>query len=217
MSQPSTTDGGRGPFGFVQLLAVVAILSLLFAVVSPVILKGRSVGREQECASNLFQIGKAYGRAMNRTDVRLKFGADWYVQLQGYLGKDARIFHCPEHDGQDVTDSTVSYGMNNRADLLSSGEKIVMLDYKKTVANYVGPPVDEGENWRDVYDDYPSLIAPRHHGRINVLHRDGRVESWAPDEINPVNCFLYRKYWLPSRATGFDRHCTMTDESVETP
>jgi prepilin-type processing-associated H-X9-DG protein len=204
MSQQSTTDGGRGQFTIVQLLVVIGMIAVLLAITGPIILDGNRAARDQNCANNLVQIGKAYVRAMKVTNSQMAIDENWFRNVDSYLEDDARIFHCPEHEGPGVTDTTVSYGMNNRANLLRSGDKIVLLDYKRTVANYVGPPA---ENWREIYDDWPSLNAPRHSGKMNVLFRDGRVKPCAQDEIDPIVCFSYGKYWKPARTTGLNRQC----------
>ncbi len=213
----------RSAFTLVELLIVIGIIVVLIAIIMPATQMVRQTQRASACAHNLTQIGKAFLRATKAGNDQLSVAdAHWFNHLEKYLEEDARIFHCVEHLGSGVGETTVSYGINNRADLLRSGDKIVMLDYERTLAKLVGPPVPEGTNWREIYDDWPSLNAPRHRGRMNVLFRDGRVESKGPDEINPVNCFLYTRYWRPARATGFNRQCInelgveVTDE-IELP
>jgi prepilin-type processing-associated H-X9-DG protein len=204
----------RAAFTLVELLIVIGIIVVLIAIIMPATQMVRQTQRETHCAHNLTQIGKAYQRVIEASDGQLgaAIRADegsatstaWVNLLQTYVGNDPDIFHCVEHD--DVS-GAISYGINNRADLLSAGDKIVMLDYKKTVAKHVGPAAPEGVDWQDIYDDWPSLNAPRHRGRLNVLFRDGRVDSSGPNEINPTNCFYYEKFWKPARAPGLNRQC----------
>lgn len=218
MSQSSTSGGGRGQFTIVQLLVVIGMIAVLVAITGPVLLDSNRAARDQSCAHNLTQIGKGFTRWMKATNGQAQINKDWFRNLETYLEDDVRIFHCPEDNRPDVTEKTVSYGMNNRADLLRSGDKIVLLDYKKTVANYVGPPAD---NWREIYDDWPTLNAPRHASHMNVLFRDGRTDSMTAELIDPLSCFHYRRFWKPSRAIGLNRNCvnttSATEDILETP
>ena len=95
-------------------------------------------------------------------------------------------------DQESYPPDPASYGMNNRAARLWSGDsdRILMLDYLKRVANVVGPDA------LDVFDDE---VAPRHSGLVNILYYDGRVEAAEPSEIDPTDTALHDQWWKPSR------------------
>jgi len=97
-----------------------------------------------------------------------------------------------EYDGQV---QGADYGMNNRAHAMRrDAHKILILDYKKLVANVVG------DNAGDVWDD---RVAPRHRGTVNVLYFDGFVGDTAPTEINPEDdadsWAIHHRMWKPYR------------------
>jgi len=89
----------------------------------------------------------------------------------------------------------VSYGMNDEAIWLGShrgnSNKILMLDYEKTVADLVG---------HDHTDYWPETVAPRHFGTCNVLFIDGSVRVFYPKEIDPEDPALNRLWWAPYSA-----------------
>jgi type II secretory pathway pseudopilin PulG len=203
----------------VELLIVIGIILIMAAIMLPALQMVRETSRETTCRNNLKQLGQAYIRAMKFGPDQLDLGGElnWSDQLRTYLDGDGDVFHCPHHVGvqtsgtthsdAQVSAITISYGINNRANLLMSGEKIVMLDYQRTVINVVGSKSAENENWREKYDDWNMLKAPRHRGRLNVLYRSGMVDSSAPDDIDPIHCYTYHKYWKPARSAVFNREC----------
>ena len=85
----------------------------------------------------------------------------------------------------------VSYGVSNIAGNFSTTgdtQKVLVLEYRTLVASIVGP---------DAKDFWPQTYAARHNGALNVLFRDGSVQEFYPDDINPMLSDLYRTYWLP--------------------
>jgi prepilin-type N-terminal cleavage/methylation domain-containing protein/prepilin-type processing-associated H-X9-DG protein len=77
-----------------------------------------------------------------------------------------------------------SYGINSRADYLTTeSTKILLLEYKNTIASVVAPAGQDLAN-------YHSNVAPRHSGILNVLFADGHVERKSPQEINPGDTYL---------------------------
>jgi prepilin-type N-terminal cleavage/methylation domain-containing protein/prepilin-type processing-associated H-X9-DG protein len=91
-----------------------------------------------------------------------------------------------------------SYGMNSRADFLSGeSTKILLLEYKNTIASVVAPANSNVGN-------YHANVAPRHFsavaqsstgpnyttGVLNVLFADGHVERKTPQEVNPGDNYV---------------------------
>lgn len=218
----------------VELLIVIGIILIMAAIMLPALQMVRETSRETTCRNNLKQLGQAYIKAMKLgpDQLDLRDEASWPKSLLQYLD-DVEVFHCPQHTGAQVSAATlndgdhghanlllssgagiaqageiaISYGINNRADLLMTSEKIVMVDYGRTVVNVVGSQSAENENWRTKYDDWYTLMAPRHRGRLNVLYRSGMVDASLPNDIDPIHCYSYHRYWKPSRSAAFNREC----------
>jgi prepilin-type N-terminal cleavage/methylation domain-containing protein len=89
-----------------------------------------------------------------------------------------------------------SYGVNYKAQgfaAYADSRKVLALDYRKTVADLVGPsPVDK---WQ-------TACAPRHVNTLNVLSRDGSVQTMSPAEIDPSNRQFAQDYWIPTVLLG---------------
>ncbi len=202
--------GVRHGLTLVELMVVIGIVVILIALIMPAAQMARGRSRTQSCAHNLGQIGTAYlalAGGGRKVDLR---GKDWFELFTRRLNSDPSLLHCPSHA---KPRNVVSYGMNNRADLLPSGpgDKIAFVEYRRTLARFVGRPAGDDENWRELYDDWHALVAPRHGGRLHALHANGAVVLRAPNDVNPLDCYLYQKYWKPARARGFNRDCLDVD------
>jgi prepilin-type N-terminal cleavage/methylation domain-containing protein len=112
------TKIGRGPgtapvlqsrrgFTLVELIVVLAMVTVLVALLLPTLAQARERGRQGVCTSQLRQIGQAF--AMYRQD----YGADppWRSfgeRLQPFL-KDERLWVCPSHQAPPGVAVAVSY------------------------------------------------------------------------------------------------------------
>ncbi|MGE3806778.1 MAG: hypothetical protein AB7K24_19085, partial [Gemmataceae bacterium] len=84
-----------------------------------------------------------------------------------------------------------SYGMNNRANVFGGGDenKVLLIEYRKTTANLVGPSGN---------DSWNAMVAERHYsGLANVLLVDGSVQTYRVADIDPTKKPNYIQYWLP--------------------
>ena len=112
------------------------------------------------------------------------------------LFESGRYDHpCPVEIEYDDESQNANYGMNNRANVLRrGGHKVLILDYKKLVANVVGP---------DATDVWNEQVAPRHQGGVNVLFLDGHVEMKMPSEIDPElsddGFAIHNRLWKPDQ------------------
>ena len=83
-----------------------------------------------------------------------------------------------------------NYGMNSKAErLVRDSHKILLVEYKKLVADVVGP---------DARDIWAEEMSPRHFGTMNVLFVDGSVEARTPISITPEVPRIHDELWMPS-------------------
>ena len=112
------------------------------------------------------------------------------------LGDDRRTFTINYFNstfpGENVRILTVggtggsSYGMNNQVTPASaSPSQILLLEYGRVVADVNGVGGD---------DDFYKEVAPRHFGLVNILFVEGKVESLAPEDLDPPT---HPKLWKP--------------------
>ena len=86
-----------------------------------------------------------------------------------------------------------SYGMNNRAGRLGTGDawKIAAVEYQYAVAHVVGPGADSST--------WPDRVRPRHRGLMNVLFYDGHISTRTPGSVDPRVTALHNELWNPRR------------------
>lgn len=126
----------NAPAGFtlVELLVVVAIISVLVAILLPVFITVRERARQGACQSNLKQVALTVMQYTQDNDELLPAGnipstvnpgpVGWAGQLYGFA-RNANVFRCPD-DPTDASAQTsffpISYAMNSnlRAESLSS-------------------------------------------------------------------------------------------------
>jgi prepilin-type N-terminal cleavage/methylation domain-containing protein/prepilin-type processing-associated H-X9-DG protein len=96
-----------------------------------------------------------------------------------------------------VANARTSYGINGRVHKLKKdlSQTILLLEYNKLSADVVGT------NGRDLVT-WPDKHAPRHAGAINTLWADGRVETGAPEDIDPRVLWIQRDLWRPAADRG---------------
>ncbi|MHC4167762.1 MAG: type II secretion system protein [Planctomycetota bacterium] len=100
----------RKGFTLVELLTVIAVISLLMAILLPILGRARRNAQAGVCLSNLRQWGMVYKMYTDEFDGRLPrdYGEfAWYYPIRPYYSNDAKILLCPtakkpaDHDGTD--------------------------------------------------------------------------------------------------------------------
>lgn len=67
---------GKRPFTLIELMVVIAVITILMAVLMPVVERAREMGRRSRCASNLRQSQVAISLYANDHDGRIPLGRD---------------------------------------------------------------------------------------------------------------------------------------------
>lgn len=133
--------GIRRGFSLIELLVVVAIVSLLSGILLPVFLQAREKARQSTCVSQLKQLGMAallYAQDYEETMVGVEQGDAELGETEVYWGdllrpyvRNWEVLHCPSEpealrrtaplpgEPEGVTDPwSYSYALNNVEDLL---------------------------------------------------------------------------------------------------
>ena len=112
-------------FTLVELLVVVAVISLLASILLPTLRKARESARSVACLSNERSIGLAicaYAKDYNQwLPPCYQFGTNWiwYSWLNPYLPVQNEAYHCPAHD-EPINPGWLSYGYNEKFGLIES-------------------------------------------------------------------------------------------------
>ena len=179
----------------VELLVVVAIITILVALLLPAIGAVRARARQTQCASNQRQIWLAWTKANANLPPPGVIPASWPDALKkrwkANPGRSSARTTPPVASPGGVL---ASYGMNNRAFRLAGNQdsgRILLLDYNSTVANIVGQP------FAQVQSLWTAGKAPRHFQTENVTFAGGNTLSIDPQLIDPEHCVYYHQFWLP--------------------
>jgi len=93
---------GRQPasaFTLLELITVVAIISLLIAIFAPTVITAMAWARTARCGSNLREISKAVAHFRAETPNGELFAEAWQTTLKPYLEGKTDIFVCSEYGG----------------------------------------------------------------------------------------------------------------------
>lgn len=121
-TRASVHSVARKGFTLIDLLVVIAIISILAAIPFPVFARARENARRSSCQSNLKQIGLGFMQYSQDYDEKFPLArpgaagtATWDVSLQPYL-KSTQILVCPSDSTAPSVDmsSVLGYGADSR-------------------------------------------------------------------------------------------------------
>jgi len=160
----------RNGFTFLELMISMALILVLMALLSPMLLRGRDSARRAACMSNLSQLGGALHLYAQDYDGRFPVAQnDWTVTAQVY-SKNRNVYVCPS----EPTESRERFQPGATAKA-ASGEPLIYSSYSYRAGLANDDPAEEpvSTEW-----------SPWHHGGMNVLYLGGNVR-WKPSREAP--------------------------------
>jgi prepilin-type processing-associated H-X9-DG protein/prepilin-type N-terminal cleavage/methylation domain-containing protein len=190
-------------FTLVEMLSVIGILAILFAVLLPAVWNARSAAQQVKCASNLRSLGVALElyKMDHEGEMPKSYSSEqggyWYAAL---IGSDVnhpmyfdtvKVLSCPGQEGGGKskvagTDIGIGYGMSNLSlwyPSISRTDKRPKF-FSMVLQNPSGWPLLMcAQNGQITELDDPVATAPSyqryydvHNGLANVLMADGHIE-----------------------------------------
>ena len=120
----SLPASGHRAFTLIELLTVIAIISVLAALLIGSVSRMVDAGRRVKCAQNLASLGKGFTAYMGENEMSLppkpltgEGAQDWMVKLDQYVPYSSNVYICPCHTTNLVastinTNMVTSYAIN---------------------------------------------------------------------------------------------------------
>jgi prepilin-type N-terminal cleavage/methylation domain-containing protein/prepilin-type processing-associated H-X9-DG protein len=185
-------------FTLIEVLVVVAVISILAALLFPIFSQAREKARQASCASNTRQVGLAilmYAESYDETLPPVAYegsqGDVLWLELVAPYVKNQRVFQCPS----DGLSERSSYGLNELAfgDLTDSppGSVSALAMFQAPAQTVMLGDTGTGEDRTTLLPDTFKLVAPsgeldddedarpaaRHSRRVNLSFMDGHQQS----------------------------------------
>jgi prepilin-type N-terminal cleavage/methylation domain-containing protein/prepilin-type processing-associated H-X9-DG protein len=207
-------------FTLIELLIVIAIISILAAILFPVFASAREKARQTACLSNMRQLGIGLAMyASDHDDTLFFFGHNvdpsrvapstplgataqnrWWNQILPYTSNVPDLLVCPADQGRkpNSTDSKPrSYIANRAAESLS----LAQVDFPSTVIvvsekggifddSWFEPPKNLYNKSAAPPNNQPVLALTRHHGGVNVTFFDGHARWMSKGALTQDPCGL---------------------------
>ncbi|HKQ50426.1 MAG TPA: type II secretion system protein [Phycisphaerae bacterium] len=153
VSRNGQTHSPRSAFTLVEVLVVIAIVSLLIAILFPAMSAARRSGRRTQCQSNLRQLATAWNVYLDDSGGLFYQGMNAYFNYGGIQGKGAAQFAVPKplnrHLGFEAVQPSGAEVFRCPADTGSRTAKPTAFTYYGT--SYMANPFVIGQ------DQYPEL------------------------------------------------------------
>lgn len=186
-------------FTLIEILVVIAVLSILMAILLPVFFHAKNRARGSACESNLRSIGTALNMYAQDNDggyptewspghstTWLPGGWEgWEVDVMPYV-KTRQIFQCPMqppvHMSYGIAGWAANFQYRREFEFQRPASTVMAADQSWPLWHGVraGPYDDDGD--ADIWN-----VALRHEGRVNICFVDGHVKSMRWEETIPPN------------------------------
>lgn len=200
-----TPPKGTQGFTLIELLTVIAIISILAAILIPAIGKVRASANRAKCASNLSQLAKAslLFTSENKSRLPLLAWGDpdagteteyWFNLIKPHLGDTEGAglpltFRCPSDDKDDVATDVTGWKAISYIQAPNLGSKLINVEEPPNTPMFLDAEI-VSSNWlaasnfeqrvRDQESEW------RHGNGINVVYWDGHVEFIEDPTYNKV-------------------------------
>lgn len=149
--QSKPRQGASFGFTLVEVLAVIAVIVLLFAITIPVLSNVRASSHDAKCSSNLRQLGAATMLYANDNGGKLPSFVGWSHAISPFIGSKSveGVFECPAAKNQYDSASARTYGYNRhlegaRLTSIANPSRIVVLADGHWSGTYFYAQVDGG-------------------------------------------------------------------------
>lgn len=178
------TVKGLRRFTLVELLVVVAVISLLMAMLLPALKSARDKANQIKCSGNLKQLGTSFvmysGDFWECLPPSIDASSRWWCRNEilgpyfGYYKTGGGIMRCPSHPQAPFNHACSNYTMNTRGNLRRLN-KITQPSIATLLADCAYPP-ESGLQFDDATASYLDRVAMARHGAgPNCLFADGHV------------------------------------------
>lgn len=221
-----------GGFTLVELLLVIAAVTILISLLLPAVSSVRENARSTQCKNNLRELGVAIHRAQQNGKKPVKAhdasnNQYWTDAIRPFIDTtDNDVYFCPSDvDKPDNPESLdldqiaylASYGANNSMHQMqgSDSRKIVLMEWNNPVilANPGNTNVNGDNDWANHQANWNDGVdqSLRHGSVLNALHHDGTISSIVPEETTPCAANI----WSPWRETSSWNNCDSMNVNPE--